>query len=135
MGPVQVTGEHKPVERLVERLAEVITVLGRSVSGHWVVVISPEHQGHFLEEGWTKARLHAALYEQTVALYEAHGAHTGSLSGLACTDYGGDWRPIRTPEHLLLLKAGGGAGPMSVVIPPWGTGRSSSPVTVRVRGA
>jgi hypothetical protein len=134
MAPYQFTEDFSSGEAAVDALAEAIVVLGRISSSYWTLMISPEQQISLARNGWDKLRLRAAIHEKTVRLYEERLA-SGKVkrTGLAGADYAGPFHPVLSPDHLLIVYAGGAAGPFTQVIPPWGSGRTSTPQTVKVR--
>jgi hypothetical protein len=68
------------------------------------------------------------MVERTAELAQQEG-NLGQVTAVQGGDYANDFLPLARPENLLVMVGGGGAGPGCVLIPPWGTGRSSIPVT------
>ena len=99
-----------------------------------VLVISPEHARVFREAGWDKARLRAELLglltkPGTEMVRGAGGCAEGMPESLAGADI-----PKYTPDGLLIVHAGGGAGLFSAVIGGWVRGEiGSTPVTREVK--
>lgn len=98
-----------------------------------VVVVSPEHARVFREAGWSKARLREELMglltrPGTEMVRGARGCAEGMPESLADADI-----PKYTPDGLLIVHAGGGAGLFSAVIGGWVRGEiGSTPVTREV---
>ncbi len=98
-----------------------------------VLVVSPEHGRIFREAGWSKARLREELLTLltkpgTEMVRGALGCAEGMPESLAEADI-----PKYTPDGLLIVHAGGGAGLFSAVIGGWVRGEiGSTPVTREV---
>ncbi|MGH9039910.1 MAG: thioredoxin family protein [Acidimicrobiia bacterium] len=99
-----------------------------------VVVVTPEHARVFREGGWSKARLREELLRLLTKpgaemVRGALGCAEGMPESLAEADI-----PKFTPDGLLFVHAGGGAGLFSAVIGGWVRGEiGSTPVTQEVR--
>ena len=100
-----------------------------------LVAVSPQHMGVFRAAGWSKQRLRDELVDLLTVDVEAvrPGADGCEQGDPDLPDHG----TVRKfdPEQLLLVHAGGGAGPTSAVFGGWLRGErgGSSPVTVEVR--
>ncbi len=98
-----------------------------------VLVVSPEHGRIFRDAGWSKARLRSELISLltkpgTEMVRGALGCAEGMPESLADADI-----PKFTPDGLLIVHAGGGAGLFSAVIGGWVRGEiGSTPVTREV---
>jgi hypothetical protein len=98
-----------------------------------VLVVSPEHARVFREAGWSKARLREELMglltrPGTEMIRGARGCAEGMPESLAEADI-----PKYTPDGVLIVHAGGGAGLFSAVIGGWVRGEiGSTPVTREV---
>jgi hypothetical protein len=98
-----------------------------------VLVVSPEHARIFRDAGWSKARLRTELITLltrpgTEMVRGALGCAEGMPASLAGADI-----PKYTPDGLLIVHAGGGAGLFSAVIGGWVRGEiGSTPVTREV---
>jgi hypothetical protein len=114
-----------------------------------VLVVSPEHARVFREAGWSKARLRERLLELgTKPLSELAAGANGCAEGMnvpagggavvgafgdAAGGSAGGGLPKFTPDGLLIVHAGGGAGLFSAVIGGWARGAIGSiPVTREV---
>ena len=100
-----------------------------------LLVVCPEHERTLMEGGWDKARLHAEIMSRMQVPAEdvmrgAHGMAEGVSPELAGTSVS-----KLLPTGLMIVRAGGGAGKFSGIIPGWtpGTPTSSRPVTKEIK--
>ncbi len=116
-------------ERLVGSI--VNTMLGTLYrGGNWVLVLCPEHVTIFKKEGWTKAQIRQAVYERAMRpLAEFKRLNGMPDSMIPAQDEATPYRYMGSPDDLLIVTAGGGAGGFSAIVPPWAAGDSSRPVT------
>jgi hypothetical protein len=114
-----------------------------------VLVVSPEHARVFREAGWSKARLRERLLELlTKPVSELAAGALGCAEGMTfgpggatgvgpvgpASGSGDTGIPKFTPDGLLIVHAGGGAGLFSAVIGGWVRGAIGSiPVTMEVK--
>ena len=99
-----------------------------------VVVVSPEHARVFRDAGWDKPRLRAELMARldrpgTDMVRGAAGVDEGMPETFAAS-------PVAKfrPDGLWFVRAGGGAGLFSAILPGWVNGeRGSQMTTVKVR--
>lgn len=121
-------------ERIVLSIAN--TMLGTVYrGGNWLLVLCPEHVTIFKKEGWTKAQIREAVWEQAARPLDAFKRIAGLSDELIFPDDAElTYHYIHTPDDLLIMTAGGGAGGFSALIPPWAAGADSLPVT-RAAGA
>ncbi len=98
-----------------------------------LLVISPEHARVFLDARWSKAHLIERLHELTIIDGDSLVPGAG---GIAEGDPSAAGRqvPKFRPEGILVVRAGGGAGMMTAIIPSWpATGeRGSMPATQEI---
>ena len=99
-----------------------------------IVAVSPQHMGVFRGAGWSKQRLRDELVDLlTVDVETVRPGVDGCEQGEPDLPEHG---PVRKfdPEQLLLVHAGGGAGPTSAVFGGWlrGDRGGSAAVTVEV---
>ena len=122
----QVGGSGK---RLVLAIAN--TMLGTSyLGGNWILVLCPEHVTIFKKEGWTKGQIREAVWEQAARSFADFKRIAGFRDELIHPeDAESTYHYIHTPDDLLIVTAGGGAGGFSALIPPWAAGADSRPVT------
>ena len=100
------------------------------MAGDAILVVSPEHHRVFAEAGWSKERLSQELDECLMLpaddlIVGVDGIAEGLPAKLA-----GQTLPKFRPGGLMIVKAGGGAGMFSAIIPGWMAGEIGSiPVT------
>jgi hypothetical protein len=116
-------------KRLILSIAN--TMMGTVyMGGNWVLVLCPEHVTIFKKEGWSKANIREAVYEQAVRPLAQFKRIAGLPdSRITPEDEQTLYHNIHTPDDLLIVTAGGGAGGFSALIPPWAAGADSRPVT------
>ena len=120
-------------ESLTKHLAQALRV---SVSPRMMqtadgmLVIPPEHMARFAEAGWSRDRFLAALTEELLTDADELVAGAGGIAfGLPPTAAGRRIGKFR-PGGLLVVHAGGPAGPFSAIMAGWLNGpRASDPVT------
>jgi hypothetical protein len=99
----------------------------------YVVVLAGEHMRTIAKDGWTKKEIRSFLFEQTRNSH-AHHKRTGRMSGSVQP---GDESALRSlvisPDHILVVAAGGRAGAFSCYVPGWGSARNSEAVTKEVK--
>ena len=100
-----------------------------------LLVVCPEHERTLVEGGWDKARLHAEIMSrmQIPAEDVMRGAH-GMAEGIS-PEMSGKTVSKLLPTGLMIVRAGGGAGKFSGIIPGWtpGAPTSSRPVTKEIK--
>jgi hypothetical protein len=100
-----------------------------------LVAVSPQHMGVFREAAWTRERVRDELVELlTVDVESVRPGVDGCEQGDPDLPADGRVRKF-DPDQILLVHAGGGAGPTSAVFGGWlrGDRGGSYPVTVEVR--
>lgn len=100
--------------------------------GELIVVLCPEHVGHFNAAGWSKAQVKQFVFE-SARRSEDEWRATGRLIP---KDNNGSSRMVPVPaepDSVNVLVAGGAAGAWSSIIPLWGGGTNSRSVSKRVR--
>jgi hypothetical protein len=133
LGPRQLMNEWttEPAEILDTYVAEIrANLLNYSIwGGNYAILIPPQLREHFHRAGWSKADIRAYVHEHAVVKREAWA---GVGKGSVVADRGQwEYRALPSPEHLLVIGAGGPAGGFGIVIPPW-LGPKSKAVTVPV---
>ena len=95
-----------------------------------MLVIPPEHMARFAEAGWSRDRFMAELTEELLTDSDELLAGSGGIAfGLPPTAAGRRIGKFR-PGGLLVVHAGGPAGPFSAIMAGWVNGpRGSDPVT------
>ena len=137
LGPHQVTDNtSESAEELLAFVASIIVAMGDygryrySGSGlrYCVVVLGGEHRGVIAKQGWTKKQVRNFLYQssmRSIAGLKSWGLMPGTVES------GDDKKmaaAVSAAEEIMVIAAGGG-GPFSACIAPWGTGKTSAPVT------
>lgn len=98
-------------------------------SGNYVVVMAPQHREHMRAAGWGREEIASYLFEKA-RIKRSEWASVGK--GSVIRDKGDiEYCALPSPEHLLLVAAGGPAGGFGAVIPPW-LGTKSQAVTVAI---
>jgi hypothetical protein len=98
-------------------------------AGNYVVVIPQQHRAHFQKAGWSKADVAEYLY-QKARIKRKEWSSVGK--GAVIRDKGEkEYCALPSPEHLLVVAAGGPAGGFGAIIPPW-LGTKSEAVTVAI---
>ena len=100
---------------------------------YYTVVLAGEHMRTIAKDGWTKKEIRAFLFEHTKNTH-AHLKRTGRMSGAIQPGDETALRPlVNSPDHILVVAAGGKAGAFSCHIPGWGSARNSEAVTKEVK--
>ena len=98
-------------------------------AGNYAVVIPRQLREHIVAAGWSKADIAAFLFERA-RIPRREWADVGK--GSVVRDRGDSIYPaLESPEHLLVVAAGGPAGGFGAVIPPW-LGHKSQAVTMAI---
>lgn len=119
-------------EEILETYAAEIRANMRNYSiwsGNYVIVAPKQHRDHLHEAGWSKSDIAEFIYRQA-RIKRGEWAKVGKgavVRGKRDTEY----CALPSPDHLLVLAAGGPAGGFGAVIPPW-LGLKSRAVTVPV---
>ena len=121
-GPRQIMNEWTtdPVELLTTVVAEIkATMLHYSIwGGNYAVVLPPQLRKVFHDAGWSKADVRAFVHEHAV-VHRADWEQVGKAAVVDDRNRHFEYRALPTPEHLLVISAGGEAGGFAAVIPPW----------------
>jgi hypothetical protein len=121
-GPRQVMNEWTtdPRELLMTVVAEIkATMLHYSIwPGNYAVVFPPQMRAAFHEHGWTKADVREFVFEHAV-VHRADWERVGKGAVVSARNRDDVHRALPTPDHLLVVSAGGDAGGFAAVIPPW----------------
>ena len=133
-GPRQIMNEWTtdPVELLTTVVAEIkATMLHYSIwAGNYAVVFPPQLRAVFHGAGWTKADVREFVFEHAVVRRSAW-ERVGKAAVVAAHNRDNEYRALPSPDHLLVISAGGDAGGFAAVIPPW-LGPKSAAATVPV---
>ena len=98
-------------------------------SGNYAIVMPRQHRDHLHKVGWNKTDIADYLF-QKARIKRAEWADVGKGSVVRKkgeTEYSA----LPSPEHLLIIAAGGPAGGFGAVIPPW-LGTRSQAVTAGI---
>jgi hypothetical protein len=85
--------------------------------GNYVLIIPPQLRDHLQEAGWDKSRIAEFIYRRA-RIHRREWADAGKgavVRGRGDTIYAA----LESPDHLLIVAAGGPAGGFGAVIPPW----------------
>lgn len=121
--PRQVTIVTRRAEEILFAIADTIACVGMYLPGnYYLVVFAKEHRDILAAQGWNKASIRRYIMENAVL--------TKKQLQRAGLDEKKSPQMIQSSEQLLLLAAGGSAGPFSCVVPGWSW--MSQPVTVAI---
>jgi hypothetical protein len=122
-------------EPLLTGMADAMANMGSMAivgQAQMLVVLGGEHTEVLRQSGWTKQEVKGFLYTQakrTVADLKT----AGRLPGEIAADDASAWRhPLRAPDDIILVCAGGAAGSFSACLPGWGSRSASRSVTIPV---
>ena len=121
-----------PTELLTTIVAEIkATMLHYSIwAGNYAVVLPPQLRAVFHRAGWSKADVRQFVYENAV-VRRSDWERVGKQAVVNDRNRNHDYRALPSPEHLLVISAGGDAGGFAAIIPPW-LGPKSAAVTTGV---
>ena len=98
-------------------------------SGNYAIVVAPQHREHLEAAGWSKVDVANFVHERA-RVYRREWADVGK--GAVVRNRGEtEYQALPSPEHLLVVAAGGPAGGFGAVIPPW-LGPKSRAVTTAI---
>ena len=98
-------------------------------SGNYAIVVAPQHREHIEAAGWSKVDVANFVHERA-RVSRREWADVGK--GAVVRNRGDmEYQALPSPEHLLVVAAGGPAGGFGAVIPPW-LGPKSRAVTAAV---
>tara|TARA_B100001250_G_scaffold273642_1_gene236315 strand:- start:592 stop:1632 length:1041 start_codon:yes stop_codon:yes gene_type:complete len=131
--PRQIMNEWtKNPEEILDTYASEMKANMRSYSiwsGNYTVVIPKQHRDHLQNAGWTKNDVCNYLFDKA-RIKRSEWADVGK--GSVVRDKGDTvYRALESPEHLLVVAAGGPAGGFGAIIPPW-LGLKSQAVTLAI---
>jgi hypothetical protein len=97
--------------------------------GNYAIIVPKQLREHLQRAGWSKADVAAFLFERA-RVHRRDWAAVGKAA--VVRDRGDTEHPaLESPEHLLVVAAGGPAGGFGAVIPPW-LGNKARAVTVPI---
>ena len=98
-------------------------------SGNYAIVVPPQLRTHFDHAGWSKADIRDYVHHHA-RIRRHEWAEVGK--GAIVADKGErEYAALPTPDHLLVIAAGGPAGGFGAVIPPW-FGKTNEAVTIAI---
>ena len=132
LSPIQVVHEVAAGQpgSILTGLSEGIFLTG-SNQEEIVVVLTPETIGHMQSAGWSKRRVKELVFEET----QRRASDRARSGETAASSNDGDKLTgiAQAPDSITLIVAGGQAGTFSHIIPLWGGGSNSRPVTREIR--
>lgn len=133
-GPRQIMNEWTtdPAELLATVVAEIrATMLHYSIwAGNYALVLPPQLRRVFHDAGWSKADVRAFVHEHAVVT-RADWERVGKGAVVDDRNRHYEYRALPSPDHLLVVSAGGEAGGFAAIVPPW-LGPKSAAATVGV---
>lgn len=134
LAPRQVMNEWTTApEEILETFAAEIRANQRHYSiysGNYAIVVAKQLRDHLQHAGWTKADIGNFIYERALV----HRREWADVGKAAIVGDRGDseYRALKSPDHLLVVAAGGPAGGFGSVIPPWLAHRTTA-VTMLIK--
>jgi hypothetical protein len=133
-GPRQIMNEWTtdPEELLATVVAEIkATMLHYSIwAGNYAVVFPPQLRDSFHRAGWSKADIRQYVYDHAI-VHRSDWERVGKSAVVSDRNRHTEYRALPSPDHLLVISAGGEAGGFAAVIPPW-LGPKSAAATVPI---
>ena len=129
LSPWQATNHagHTP-EAILTTAADALKSVGPD-QGEVLLIMSPEHVGHIRSAGWSKLQVKEFLADKAQRTVR-DWADAGRLeSKQALEDESRLLGVCRSPDSVTIVVAGGAAGAFVDIIPLWGGGTNSIPVT------
>ena len=126
-------------EALTRSLALALNAMGHPKlvqSARAILVLSPEHYAIYREGGWDRKRIERALYEATIRPGKDLVAGIDGVGEGIPASRATEMVPKFHEDGLMLVRAGGGAGLFSAILPGWLAGRKREelqPVTKEIR--
>lgn len=133
-GPRQIMNEWTtdPAEVLTTIVAEIkATMLHYSIwAGNYALVLPPQLRSVFHQAGWSKADIRNFVFEHAV-VHRSDWERVGKATVVNDKNRDTQYRALPSPDHLLVIAAGGEAGGFAAIIPPW-LGPKSAATTATV---
>ena len=131
--PRQIMNEWTTVpEEILETFAAEMRANMRHYSihaGHYAIIIPKQLREHLQNAGWSKSDI-ARFVHDRARIQRSEWADVGK--GAVVRDRGDSvYTALESPDHLLVVAAGGPAGGFGAVIPPW-LGHKSQAVTMPI---
>ncbi len=119
-------------EEILETFAAEMRANQRHYSiypGNYAIIIPPQVREHLQAAGWSKADIQRFVFERA-RIKRKEWAEVGKSA--VVRDRGESvYAALDSPEHLLVVAAGGPAGGFGAIIPPW-LGHKTKAVTVAI---
>lgn len=119
-------------EEILETFAAEMRANQRHYSiypGNYAIIIPPQVRDHLQTAGWSKSDIQKFVFERA-RIKRKEWAEVGK--GAVVRDRGESVYPaLESPDHLLVIAAGGPAGGFGAIIPPW-LGHKTKAVTVAI---
>jgi hypothetical protein len=133
-GPRQIMNEWTtdPEELLATVVSEIkATMLHYSIwAGNYAVVFPPQLRDAFHRAGWSKADIRQHVYDHAI-VHRSDWESVGKSAVVSDRNRDIEYRALPSPDHLLVISAGGEAGGFAAIIPPW-LGPKSAAATVPI---
>jgi hypothetical protein len=97
--------------------------------GNYIMIVPKQLRDHLQTAGWTKTGIAAFIFERA-RIRRSEWAEVGKAA-VVREDGDRAYAALPSPEHLLVVAAGGPAGGFGAIIPPW-LGLKSQAVTVPI---
>jgi hypothetical protein len=121
-GPRQVMNEWTtdPEDLATTLVAEIkATMLHYSIwAGNYAIVLPPQLRAVFQNAGWSKADLRRFVFDHAV-VHRRDWELVGKRAVVSAHNRDNEYRALPSPDHLLVVSAGGDAGGFAAIIPPW----------------
>jgi hypothetical protein len=95
--------------------------------GHYAIVLPPQLRHHLEDAGWTKQDVAEYVYRRA-RVHRRDWCDVGKSAVVNADNADQEYAAVPSPEHVLVIAAGGPAGGFGAVIPPW-FGHKSRAVT------
>jgi hypothetical protein len=125
----------RTAEQLLLPFADALCNLGSmNITGQSQVIVlfAGEHCETLRASGWSKQQIKEALYEHARRSV-AEVKRAGRLAGPVKAEDERSWRhPVRSPQDIVVVAAGGRAGAFSAILMGWGSAQHTRTITTPV---
>lgn len=125
-------------ESILKTMADRMSPLGSfniASETEMAVILCPEHYQHLNKEGWTKETVQQFLYEHAVKTVSEMKKGGIIEESILPNDDNVYKHAVPSPDHILLMVAGGEAGRFSACMPGWFSYKQSKAVTKSIKAA
>jgi hypothetical protein len=125
-------------ENILRTMADRMSPLGSfniASETEMAVILCPEHYQHLHKEGWTKDTVQQFLYEHAVKTVSEMKKGGIIEEAILPNDDSVYKHAVPSPDHILLMVAGGEAGRFSACMPGWFSSQQSKAVTKSIKAA